>query len=303
MTEGGLVVIGAGIAGMSAAIWCERLRIPLTWLEGSSVLGGQLLRINGAIPDYPGLEAENGREFLKKLVVHLGNLQLAPQLNSEVVKVEPARRLLTLRNGHCFRPDAVLLASGASPRRLEIPGEEDFRGVGVSDSATRDRHVFAGRAVAVVGGGDAALENALILAECCPQVFLVHRGTTFRGQSHFQAAVLTHPRIKVLWESQVCRILGAEQVQGIELAGPEGRSEISVGGVVVKVGVAANVGPWKGQLQLDDWGYIHVDASQRTSAHGVWAAGDVCNPKASSLVAAAGQAMVAVKSIASAGVL
>lgn len=300
MTDGGFVVVGAGMAGISAAIWCHRLHVPFTWLEGRGTSGGQLLRINGAIPDYPGLEASSGRVFLQRLEAHLENLELRPRLDSEVVHVDPSVGLLELRGGERVQAKAVLLATGASPRRLNVPGEARWRGAGVSDSATRDRDWLAGRVVAVVGGGDAALENALILAECCPKVFLVHRGTAFRGQAHFQAAVLQHPRIQVCWQTRVGQIFGEDTVQGVELMTPEGKRNLPVQGVVVKVGVEANVGPWRGHLELDPWGYVRVDAAQRTTAPGVWAAGDVCNPQASSLVAAAGQAMIAVKSMAAA---
>ena len=299
MTSTGVVLVGAGMAGISAAIWFHRLQLPFMWLEGGTGSGGQFLRINGAIPDYPGLEATSGRDFLHHLHGQLERLDLKPRFGSEVVRVDPGVGLLELAGSECLRPQAVLLATGAVPRRLGVPGEAHFHGAGVSDSATRDRACLRGRGGAGGGGGDAALENALILAEVCPQVFLVHRGTTFRGQEHFQAAVRRHPRIQVLLESRVSRILGDNEVREIELLTPAGTRTLAVRGVVVKVGVEANLGPWKGLLELDSWGYVRVDAEQRTSVPGVWAAGDVCNAKASSLVAAAGQAMVAVKSMSS----
>lgn len=298
MTSAGAVLVGAGMAGISAAIWFKRLHMPFTWLERRTHAGGQLLRINGAIPDYPGLEATSGRDFLQHLLGQLERLDLKPRLDREVVRVDHRAGLLELTGGECLRPEAVLLATGAVPRRLGVPGEEHFRGAGMSDSGTRDQVWLGGRVVAVVGGGDAALENALILADVCPRVFLVHRGKTFRGQEHFQAAVRRHPRIQVLLESRVSRICGDKEVQEIELLTSAGSRTLAVQGVVVKVGVEANLGPWKGLLELDSWGYVRVDAEQRTSVSGVWAAGDVCNPHASSLVASAGQAMVAVKMIA-----
>ena len=289
------VVVGAGMAGCAAALWCHRLGLTFDWLEAAPDLGGQLARINGPIPDYPGLPAADGRTFREALRAQLQALGLAPRLGMAVVRADLGARTLGLSGGERLAARGLVLATGARPRRLGVPGEEALRGRGVSDSATRDLALLAGRAVAVVGGGDAALENALILAEAGSTVTLVHRGTAFRARPDFEAAVRAHPRIALRLGASVAAVAGDTRVTGLRLAGGE---TLRVEAVVVKVGVAPASEAFARQLALDERGYILVDGDQLTSVPGVYAAGDVCNPRHASLAAAAGQGMVAVKALA-----
>ncbi|MEB3196112.1 MAG: NAD(P)/FAD-dependent oxidoreductase [Candidatus Sericytochromatia bacterium] len=292
------LIVGAGMAGISAALWCHRLGLRFAWVEAAGRPGGQLWRIHGGIPDYPGLAAPNGASFLASLQQQLQALELAPALSTAVVAHDSLTRTVKLSDGRFCQPRTILIATGAEPRRLVIPGEETWRGRGVSDSATRDRAFLAGQVVAVVGGGDAALENALILSEVCPKVYLLHRGASFRAQPGFQQAVSQHPRIEVRFQTRVVAVQGNDSVQALEIETADRAETLAVGAMVVKVGVAAALGPWAGCLRCNADGRLWVDLAQRTSEEGIWAAGDVCNAEASSLVASAGQAMVAVKQIA-----
>ncbi|MEB3329355.1 MAG: NAD(P)/FAD-dependent oxidoreductase [Candidatus Sericytochromatia bacterium] len=292
-----VLIVGAGMAGISAALWCQRVQLPLRWIEASPTVGGQLVRIHGSIPDYAGLPAPNGRAFLAQLQAHLAAQGLAPEPEVALVEVRDEGTRVGLSTGEVLEPAAVVLATGARPRRLGVEGEERLRGAGVSDSATRDLQALRGQAVAVVGGGDAALENALILAEVCPRVCLLHRGVAFRGRPAFQAAIAAHPRIEVRLETRVTAVLGKDAVMALAVAGPAGPEHLAVTAVVVKVGIAPALGPFSGLLAVDEAGYVRVDAQQRTSLPQVWAAGDVCNPLASSLAAAGGQAAIAIKAI------
>jgi thioredoxin reductase (NADPH) len=269
----------------------------MRWIEASATPGGQLARIHGAIPDYAGLSASNGRAFLAQLQTQLTGQGLAPELGVALVDVRDEAAEVALSTGEVIRPGAVVVATGARPRRLEVPGEERLRGAGVSDSATRDLDVLRGRAVAVIGGGDAALENALILAEACPRVCLIHRGSAFRGRHAFQVAVAAHPNIEVRLETRVLAVTGEEAVTGVAVEGAAGAEQLPVSAVVVKVGIAPALGPFAGLVAVDEAGYVRIDGEQRTSLPRVWAAGDVCNPFASSLAAAGGQAAIAIKAI------
>lgn len=290
-----VAIVGAGMAGVAAALWCKRMALSCAWLETGADLGGQLARINGPIPDYPGLVAPDGRAFREALRAQVAAEGLAPRTGAAVVAADLAGRRLDLVDGTAFAYRGLVIATGARPRRLGVPGEEALRGRGVSDSATRDLARLAGKHVAVVGGGDAALENALILARAGCRVELLHRGAAFRGRPDFVAAVGASDRIAVHLGARVGSVLGEERVTGLLLA--EGPA-LAVDAVVVKIGVTADLGPFHGQVALDAAGYVAVDVDQATSAAWAYAAGDVCNPRHSSLAAAAGQGMVAVKALA-----
>lgn len=292
-----VIILGAGMAGCSAALWCHRLDLTFTWLEQSGAVGGQLARVFNPIPDYPGVNAENGAALRAQLEQQLAELGIAPTLSTPVTDVDAAERVVTTADGQVRAGRALILATGVAPRRLGVPGEVELNGRGVGDSPRRDRQAYAGMPVAIVGGGDAAFENALLLAEVCPRVTLVHRRAVFRARPSLVAAVRQDPRIEIVTDARVKSLVGTERVEGLRLDTPEGERTVDVRGVFVRIGVAPVTALVQRQVRCDPDGYVQADPDQRTSVPWVYAAGDVCNPIYASLALAAGQGMVAVKAI------
>jgi thioredoxin reductase (NADPH) len=293
-----VIIIGAGMGGCSAALWCKRLELGFTWLEQGPAIGGQLAHVYNPIPDYPGRLAADGAELRAHLQAHLDAEGLAPTLGAAVVEADLAERCVTLADGTVHRGRAIVLATGVERRRLGVPGEVELTGRGVGGSGRRDRAAYADQAVVVVGGGDSACENALLLAETCRRVTLVHRRGTFRARPAILEAVLRHPRIQVLTDTRVKAVLGTEWLEGLRVDGPGGEQVVVATGLFVRIGYQPVTHLFQRQVRCDPDGYIQVDGNQRTTLPGVYAVGDVCNPVYASLAVAAGQGMIAIKAAA-----
>jgi thioredoxin reductase (NADPH) len=186
-------------------------------------------------------------------------------------------------------------------RQLGIPGEKEFVNHGIIESASRDRNDFAGKDVCIIGGGDAAAENALLLAEACPTVTLVHRGKTLRARATFVQQLQGQHCITVFSESVVTRIIGNHEVEAVEIRRKDALKpfQMAVQGVVIRIGVEPNTEIFREQLQLDDGGYAEVNNQQETNVVNVFAIGDVSSPLAPTISSAAGSGATAAKVIAS----
>ena len=180
-----VLIIGAGPAGLSAARWCDELGLDTLVLEQNEEVGGQLLWVHNPIENYLGLHAANGRELRERFVEQTKDCDFDLWTNVEIERADLKARRITLRSGEELQAIAMVIAAGLRRRKLGIPGEEEFRRRGLIESATRDGDQFAGKDVCVIGGGDAAAENALLLAEVCPTVTLVHRGRKMRARRKF----------------------------------------------------------------------------------------------------------------------
>ncbi len=209
-------------------------------------------------------------------------------------------RRVALRSGEELRSIAIIIATGLRRRKLGIPGEDEFIGRGIIESSG-DRNAFAGKDVCVIGGGDAAAENALLLAEVCPTVTLVHRGKKLRARREFSEQLHTNHCITVFPESVVRRIIGSEQVVAVEIerAGAIKPFQMAVQGVIVRIGFAPNTELVRDQVGLDERGYVVVNAAQETTMENVFAIGDVANPLAPTIPGAVGGGATAAKLIAS----
>ncbi len=295
-----LVIVGAGPAGISAALWAREFDLAVTLVEGAARVGGQLLAIHFHPRDWAGLASGDGPTVAAVMARQLEERGIAASLGDAVTALEPARAgtscAVRTAGGARHEARAVLVATGLRRRHLEVPGERELEGRGVSSSATRDRERFAGRDVLVVGGGDAAFENALILAAAGCRVGIAVRGRP-RARAEFRSRVAAEPRIEVLEGTRVVAIEGEDRVRAVRLSdGLDERVRV-VEGVVIKLGATPNTEWCAGALERDADGYLPVDARLRTSAPGVWAAGDVTRPRLPSVPVALGQGALALADI------
>lgn len=294
-----VVVIGGGPAGISSLLWCNSLGLRAVLLERLPELGGQLLLLYHRIIDYPGLLPENGRILRDEFAAQITTLGLAFRTGCNIERLD-LERLEIYANDTRFRGRSIIIATGARKRRLGIPGEDEFEGRGVSFSATRDHSLFAGREVVVIGGGDSAVENSLILARVCPRVTLIHRNDKFRARPEWIEEAESNPRIEIRTGLLLREILGSDGVEKIVLEDIShgGRETLATQGVFIRLGIEPNSELLRGQVKLDDDGYLLVDSKLRTSLPCVYGAGDLTRPVCLSIATAVGHGAVAAKAVA-----
>jgi thioredoxin reductase (NADPH) len=290
------IIVGGGPAGLSAALWCDELGLTALLLEKDERLGGQLLWTHNEIKNHLGSEAANGRELRDLFVEQTSNRAFSTSLRTGAAAVDPARKKVTTSGGATFSASALILATGVRRRRLDVAGEDEFKGRGIIESGKQNAEAVAGHRVLIVGGGDAALENALILAEKAARVTVAHRRREFRARTEFLEKVKNHPKIELLTETLVEKIEGGERLETVvlKLAGGETRP-MAVETLLLRIGVEPNTELFRGRIDLDDRGYIEIDRDCETSVEGVFAVGDVANPHAPTVSSAVGMGATAAK--------
>ena len=294
-----LIIIGAGPAGLSTAFWCDELGLDTLLLEQAEQIGGQLHRVYNPIHNYLGLKTRDGKELLEHFTKEVDAADFDLWTQANIASIDLKAKRLSLQSGESLQSIAIVIATGVRPRQLGVPGEREFVGKGMIESATRDRQLFAGQDVCAVGGGDAAVENALLLAEVCPTVTLVHRGKKLRARRELAERLRSSHRVTVFTESVLTRIIGDEEVEAVEILRKEGLKpfQIAVRGVLIRIGVEPNTELFKDQLETDEKGYIRVNSEQETSVPMVFAVGDVSNPIAPTISSATGAGATAAKVI------
>ena len=271
-----VIIIGAGPAGLAAGIYGKRAGFDILILDTSSISGGQILNTY-EIDNYPGFPGASGQEVANAMRQHCDKLgvEFARGRVTSIIDNGSTKDLVTKKNTYTAK--SIIIATGASNKKLGCPGEEELSGMGVSYCATCDGAFFKEKQVAVVGGGDVALEDAIYLSRFCTKVYLIHRRDEFRGAKVLQDQVKSTDNIEIIYDTVVNSINGTQSVESITVQNTktDSSSELKVDGIFIAVGTVPNTQILSGLVQMDDKGYVVADETCKTSCPGVFVAGDV----------------------------
>ena len=286
-----LAIIGSGPAGYTAGIYASRASLKPVLFEGLES-GGQLM-LTTDVENYPGFDSgimgPDLMQIFKKQAERFGTEIKTETINS-IKKIDGGFSLKSAKDSYEFK--SVIISSGASAKWLDVKGEKELQGHGVSACATCDGFFFKEKEVIVVGGGDSAMEEALFLTKFATKVYIVHRRDSFRASKIMQDRVLGNDKIEVLWNKEVTEIHGSESVESVSLADTKdgSSSEVNIDGVFMAIGHTPNVDFLDGLVELDEKGYVKTGFTTETSTSvpGVFAAGDVADSIYRQAVTAAG---------------
>ena len=284
------IIIGAGIAGLTAAIYAARKRMRFEII--SPDFGGQML-VNGEIHNYPGLAKITGYEFRS---------MMEQQMESNGVKVrqETVKGIERLSDGFSVKTDkgtysarTVIIATGSHPGKLGVPGEDRLRNRGVTYCTVCDGPLFSGMEVAIIGGGNSAMEAVGFLKDIASKIHLVVRGPALKGHEYLREKVEGNPKVDIMLNARTTEILGDGLVTGIKYIGEGGEKVLAVRGVIIEAGRTPNTEPFRWLLELDESGHIKIDCQCRTSVPGIFAAGDCASGQEYQYIISAGQGCMA----------
>lgn len=289
-----ILILGTGPAGLAAALYAARADLRPLLLTGTEI-GGQAATTD-RIENYPGFPDGVGGTELADLFQKNAERFGARLEYDTATQVDLSSRPFSVKTySKEFKARALIIATGASPNKLGVPGEESFRGKGVSYCATCDGWFFKDKDVAVVGGGDSALEEAIFLTRYAKTVTIIHRREELRAGALLQKRAKTNPKIKFIWNSVVEEIRGDQGVSSLLIKNVQdgGQSELPVNGIFIFIGHSPNTQLFTNQLKMDDKNYIIADAHMNTSVAGVFAAGEVCDAFFRQVITSAGMGAAA----------
>ena len=307
-----LIIIGAGCAGQTAAIYASRARLSVLWLENSFVQGGQIAD-SGLVDNYPGLPGISGADLAEVFASHAKKLGMEP-VREKVLSVRKEEngegRFCVQTKKAEYLTKTLIYAAGAAHRKLGIPGEEELSGAGVSYCATCDGAFYKDQTVAVVGGGNTACEDALLLSKICKKVYLIHRRDSLRADKVLDELVRETGSVEILWNTIPAEFCGTEELTGIrlirkaagndegQLSGVTGQEDIiPCQGVFIAAGMVPNSGLLKDLVSLDESGYVIAGEDCASDVPGIFAAGDVRRKPLRQVVTAASDGANAVASV------
>lgn len=293
-----LIIIGAGPAGLSAAVYGIRAGLDLIVIEQKPMGGGQVIDTS-EVDNYLGIPGIGGFELGEKFRQHADSLGVVFQ-SGNVVSIQDGndRKVVETADGTRYEARALIIAGGAQHAKLGVPGEDSFRGQGVSYCATCDGAFFRKRDVAVIGGGDVAVEDAVYLAALCRKVYLVHRRDSLRAAKSLQKKLFSCENVEVVWDSTLQKISGSDLVESITVRQiRENRErEIAVDGVFIAVGMRPNTEAYRQTVACDEGGYLIAGEDCVTNVPGIFAAGDIRTKKLRQIVTAVSDGACAVAS-------
>jgi len=289
-----LVIIGGGPAGLTAGLYAARAGLNAVLIE-KIVPGGQVI-VSDWIENYPGFpEGLSGPDLVQKITEQVKRFDLNIESN-EVVSVdlsEPAKKIAL--NDRTITTHTIIIATGAFPKKLGVPGEDTFYGKGISSCATCDGPFFKDLIVAAVGGGDTAVQESLFLTKFAKKVYLIHRRDRLRAAAILQKRALSNEKIEIIWDSVLTDISGLTNVENITVQNVKtgGKIRLSVDGCFIWVGTIPNTKFLADSVKLDEYGFIVADLNMETSVPGVFAVGDVRNTPLRQIATAVGDGAIA----------
>lgn len=283
-----MIIIGSGPAGLAAAIYAQRARLETLVIEKEYISGGQVVNTY-EVDNYPGLPGIGGFELGMKFREHADKLG-AQFITAEVTDLElegKVKKVVT--DEGTYEARSIVVATGARHRKLGIAGEEELGGLGVSYCATCDGAFFKGQTVAVVGGGDVAVEDAIFLSKGCEKVYLIHRRNELRAAKSLQERLFSCKNIEFLWDTEVTKIYGEHHIEciGIQNNKTGEKKVLDVSGIFVAVGTIPNSELLKGKVQMNEQGYVIAGEDCATNIEGVYAAGDIRTKMMQQIITAA----------------
>jgi thioredoxin-disulfide reductase len=284
-----LIIVGAGPAGLTAAIYSGRQQLKTLLL--SKDLGGQTAKSH-LLENYPGVPSVSGADLVQRIQEQVKALPTVEcRLYSELISLTKEGEVfqLVLNNQEKLTAKSLVIAAGKEPRELQVPGEKELIGRGVTYCATCDGPLFKNKEVAVVGGGNSGLDAALMLAAYCPQVYLLEKLPELRGEQVRQEAARQNAKIKIITGAEVLALNGQQRLEKIRIKVAGQEQELAVAGLFVEIGYSPATGFVKDFLALNDYGEIVIDQKNQTSQTGVFAAGDITNVPYKQTVVAAGE--------------
>ncbi|MDY3765954.1 MAG: thioredoxin-disulfide reductase [Lachnospiraceae bacterium] len=292
-----MIIIGSGPAGLAAAIYAQRARLKTLVIEREYMSGGQVVNTY-EVDNYPGFPGIGGFELGMKFREHADKLG-AEFMNAEVTEMELSGTIKKIVTDEgVYEAKTVILAMGAQHRELGVPGENELAGMGVSYCATCDGAFFTDHTVAVVGGGDVAVEDAIFLSRGCEKVYVIHRRDELRAAKSLQEHLFACKNVEFLWDTEVTKICGEDHIECIMLHNKKTgeKKTMDIDGLFVAVGTIPNSDLVKGKVELDDQGYVIAGEDCVTSTAGVFAAGDLRRKMMQQIITAAADGANAVNS-------
>lgn len=294
-----LIIIGAGPAGLSAAVYGRRAGLDLLVIEQTPMGGGQVVDTY-EVDNYLGMPGINGFDLAQKFRSHADGLG-AVFRSGRVTAIRDGGefKVVETADGTSYEARTLILAGGAEHAKLGVPGEAEHRGQGVSYCATCDGAFFKKKDVAVVGGGDVAVEDAVYLSRFCRKVYLIHRRDSLRAAKSLQEKLFSCENVEVIWNSTLQRIQGTDLVEGIGIRqnGEETERELAVEGVFIAVGMRPNTEVYRGTVACDEGGYLLAGEDCGTDVPGIFAAGDIRTKALRQIVTAVSDGACAVASV------
>jgi len=284
------IIIGSGIAGLTAAIYAARKKMKFEII--STEFGGQFM-VSGEVLNYPGIIKTTGAEFssLMKEQMEFNKVAVVKETVKEVKKIKSNFKISTDKNEYDAK--TVIMCTGARARKLKIPGEDKFAKKGVTYCSICDGPIFAKKDVAIVGGGDAALEAVDFMKDIAKKIYLIVRGDKLIAHEYLQEKVNNNLKVEILFNAETKEILGDVFVSGIKLEHEGKEKQLEVQGVIIEIGRVPNTEIFKDLVDLDEHGHVNIDCQGLTNVPGVFAAGDCANGHEYQYVIAAGQGCMA----------
>ncbi len=296
MEEYDVIIIGSGPAGLAAAIYAMRARLNTILIEETGMSGGQILNTY-EVDNYPGLQGINGFDLGMKMREHADHFAITVETGrvEEIILSGDRKEVRTADKTYYGK--AVIAAMGATYAKLGILGEQELLGKGVSYCATCDGAFFRDKVVAVVGGGNVAVEDAIYVSRFASKVYLIHRRDQLRATTILQEKLLETANIEVLWNTKVLSILGENVVEGIQVQQDTQQKTIQLNGIFIAVGMIPNTNILKNVVSMDEKGYVIADETCETNCPGIYACGDLRTKQLRQVVTAVADGANAITSV------